>query len=485
MQRVEVHVGNAMSRLEAVRPEIMKLLRYELAYPAGEPGFVTKMNADGTVDKRWWDGYRRMLDYKGRLPSGLVPRVLRLLRKWSVGFEVRDHRERPAERVPLWRFKDGFELRDYQRTDCESAERWGRGVIDSPPRTGKTVMMAELLRRTSCLTVITSPTRPIAEQTHARLLDLLRDWSGQVDDISGDFCLLFGQPKSNKKQRALRRAHVVLTTAATAAAMPQSFWDKVECLIVDERHHQAAKTYHKISRLAVNAYYRWGFTGTNFRSNPGEQVALEVCLGRVVAQHGVEEMIQRGVLVRGHVEFWPVDGRGLRTAKYARARSEGIVTSAQRNELAAMAATDLVRRDRRVLVLVHELDHGERLRALIPNSEFVQGKDGDEVRRAVARLDSGELRCLIGSPVVGEGLDCPSADALVYAKGLKAKVTHVQDMFRVLTGGEGKKEAIIVDFADRFNKHAIEHSAQRLHNYCAMGLQVSVRQDLDKRQLTL
>jgi superfamily II DNA or RNA helicase len=488
-RRAQIHINNARSRIENVRPEIFRLLRHELSFMTGEPGWRRHMQADGSVKTHWWDGYRRLLQNNGSFPSGLLPRLIRLMRKWSVGFELNDHRRRPDEQVPLWAFRDDFELRGYQLADCDAAERWGRGIIDSPPRSGKTIMMAELLRRLSApLAVVTAPTKPIAEQTHAKLLELFRDWASPERDISDDFYLLTGgAPKSVKGNRALDRARVIIATADTAVTMPTAFWEKVEALIVDERHHQAAKTYHKLSDKAVNAYYRWGFTGTNFRSKGGEQIAMEACLGRVVVSHSIKEMTDQGVLVPAVVEFWPVDYDGLRTIKYARAYPKGVVESGERNELVALAAGKLLQEGRKVLVLVARIEHGERLATAIPGSQFIQGKDGEEVRRAVAKLDSGKLRCLIGSPVVGEGLDCPSASGLVYAKGNQAKVTHVQDVFRVMTGHPGKADAKIIDFADRHNEGLIEHSVERMRHYHEMGMRVEVlSQDaLDTRQLDL
>jgi len=488
-RKAQIHINNARSRLENVRPEIFKLLRHELSFMTGEPGWRRHMQADGSVKTHWWDGYRRLLQKNGSFPSGLLPRLSRLMHKWSVGYEVNDHRRRPPENVPLWRFRDDFELRDYQIADCDAAERWTRGVIDSPPRTGKTVMIAELLRRiSSSRAVVTAPTRPIAEQTYEKLLELFCDWAGMLPDLHGDFFLLVGgAPKSAKANRALDRARVVVATADSAVGMPDAFWEKTEALIVDERHHQAAKTYHKLSDKAVNAYWRWGFTGTNYRSKGGEQIALEACLGRTVASHSIQEMTERGVLVPAEVEFWPVDYDGLRTVKYQRAYPKGVVQSEVRNELVALAASNLLNEGRKVLVLVYRLEHGERLSQMIAGSQFVKGEDGDEVRRAVAKLDSGKLRCLIGSPVVGEGLDCPSADGLVYAKGNQAKVTHVQDVFRVMTGHPGKVNAKIIDFADRHNASLIEHSVARMQHYQDMGMKISVvpKEALDTRQLDL
>lgn len=479
MPRAKLHIHNSRSQIEGLRDDVFALLRYELSYPVAEPGMRAYSQADGSVKGVYWDGYARLMTKAGTFPSGLVPRAIRLLRKWQVGVEVRDCRKRPEEAVPRWSMSEEFKLRDYQLEACEAAERMGRGVIDSPPRTGKTVMMAELCRRVADTTVITSPTVPIAKQTHAALLELLvnhgQGWS--EGKPAWDFYLMTGgPPKSFKAKREAGRAVVYVCTAETAVAMSKEWWRKVRCLMVDERHHQAAlKTYGKMNDLATEAYWRWGFTGTNFRSNPAEQVALEACLGRSCASFSIADMRNRGVLVPGRVEFRTFEALPIpASTKFDKVYPRGIVRCQERNAQIADAALRLLEDGRRVLILVNRIEHGERLAAMGPGWRFVQAEDGDDVRKAVVQLDSGEISCVIGSPVVGEGLDIPTADALIYAKGMKARVTHTQDTFRVLTGGGGKKDAVVVDFVDRHNVKLLEHAISRMRNYVEMGLTVTI-----------
>lgn len=480
MPKAVLHVNNARSVIEGLRAETFKLLSYELAYPVAEPGQRVYPQRDGSAAKVvYWDGYARLLKPNGSFPSGLVPRAVRLLRKWRTGVEIRDERKRPMEGVPRWSLPDSFTLRDYQLEACDKAEQMTRGVFDSPPRTGKTVMMAEMARRVADTTVITAPTVPIAKQTHESLLELLVRHGGGWSQKDADFeiqLLTGGPPKSQRARRHLNRAVITVCTADTAVAMSKEWWRKVLCLMVDERHHQAAlKTYGQMNDLATGAFWRWGFTGTNFRSNPAEQVALEACLGRIVVSYSIGDMRQRGVLVPGRVRFMSCEAPPIgASVEFQKVYQRGVTRCDPRNATAAAAAAELQAAGRKVLVLVHRIEHGRRLESLIPGSRFVQAEDGDEVREVVAQLDRGELTCVIGSPVVGEGLDIPSADALIYAKGQKARVTHTQDTFRVLTAGGDKRDALIVDFVDRHNQKLLEHSIERMRNYHAMGLEVAI-----------
>lgn len=476
---IKLVVGNARTKVLNAPASIWDLLRYELSWKAGEPGARIHQQRDGSAVTRYWDGYKSLLRDSGSMPTGLVPRAARLLSKWSVPYLIEDARLRPAEALPRWS-KPDQPLWSHQQRAVDVAYRIGRGVIDSPPRSGKTRVISELVRLVSGPTVITAPTEPIARQTYERLVAMYRhaEWTRSVKDCSSDFYLLTGgPPKTAEERAACAQAIVWVATAATAALMPKEWWYGIECLMVDEHHHQASETYQGINELAVNAYWRWGFTGSNYRSDPSESIVLEAALGRTVISFSIADMTAAGVLVPGSVEFWPVDFSRLKTVPFSRAYAKGIAGSKQRNALVVAAVKELLADQRRVLVLVHEVAHGKFLADQIPGAVFVQG--GDEVGRLVAMLDTGKVSCVIGSPVVGEGLDCPGADALVYAKGKKARVTHTQDAFRVLTARPGKRPARIIDFADRFNTHTLEHSIERLRNYRAMGFEISVRKEVD------
>jgi superfamily II DNA or RNA helicase len=88
-----------------------------------------------------------------------------------------------------------------------------------------------------------------------------------------------------------------------------------------------------------------------------------------------------------------------------------------------------------------------------------------QVRVISSFLDNQEVKILLGTSLLGEGVDLPNVDALVYARGEKAEVTLTQNAYRVCTAIPGKREAIIVDFADRHHRHLIAHSEERLECY--------------------
>ena len=203
-----------------------------------------------------------------------------------------------------------------------------------------------------------------------------------------------------------------------------------------------------------------------FRSDQDEALALEACLGETLCSFSISDMMREGVIVPTKVFFYPVASKRLGSRnKFHSIYRKGVVDCEERNAMIVWAARSLVDQGRKVLILVHQIKHGQFLEKRIEGSVFIQGSDGDRVRAMTKELDAGKIRCVIGSPVIGEGLDIPLADAIIYAKGMKAQVTNTQDIFRVRTKLGEKTDAVIVDFADRHCDMLLDHSVDRLRNY--------------------
>jgi len=88
-----------------------------------------------------------------------------------------------------------------------------------------------------------------------------------------------------------------------------------------------------------------------------------------------------------------------------------------------------------------------------------------QVRVIESFLADQEVKILLGTSLLGEGVDLPYVDALVYARGEKAEVSLTQNAYRVCTAVPGKREAIIIDFADRHHRMLLDHSEERLEVY--------------------
>jgi superfamily II DNA or RNA helicase len=195
------------------------------------------------------------------------------------------------------------------------------------------------------------------------------------------------------------------------------------------------------------------------------------------------ELLRRGFLVPTRVAFVPIPAkpklRGVDNNFVTGHGKFGIHEHRIRNELVVEAVRLLYEAGRKVLVLVGTKAQGYAIqkralhfisgnsRAQFKSVEFVSTDVPRPVQNKIldSYLNDQEVKVLVGTSLLGEGVDLPNVDALVYARGEKAEVTLSQSAYRVCTAVSGKSDAVIVDFADRHHRKLLQHSRERLHTY--------------------
>lgn len=479
---VEFHVWNGRTAIRGAYPHLLDIIDKDLRYPSEMATALERGFAPPEVEATGWDGWIRLLHQPKTMdpwfPTGLLARIMRLTAAWQYPYRVIDHREKPEPGFPE---PPAIPLRDYQKAAVDTGEYYGRGVFDIPPRGGKTRSLSELIRRIALPTVWIAPTDRIVTQTFEVLEGFFgRNYAYQLVGTA------------NAPEAA--RHHIVVCTAATANLLPEEFYATRQVVVVDEWHHGAAKTYREIFAKCEHVYYRFGMTGTHFRSGE-DDLAMHSLLGESIFKISSQFLLDQGYLVPTRVVFLPVLAprlRGVPRGFITGHGKFGIHEHEYRNNLVTYAAVTLYHQGRKVLVLVGTKAQGRILQKMIagylaqpPNTEFKKveflstdtqrGKQGKIIE---AFLNTDEVRILIGTSLLGEGVDLPNVDGLVYARGEKAEVSLTQNAYRVCTKLEGKRDAVIVDFADRHNAKLLKHSKERLGVYYdEPTFQVSVLQD--------
>jgi superfamily II DNA or RNA helicase len=361
--------------------------------------------------------------------------------------------------------------RDYQLEAVAKSVKEGMGVLDMPPRSGKTRVMCEIHRQISLPTLWTAPTDRIVTQT-----------AGVLEDFFGKNYAM--QMVGLKDLEKAKKTKVIVCTTATAGKLPQEFYDTREMIVIDEWHHGAAKTYNQdIFSKCEHIFHRYGMTGTFFRSGE-DAMAMHALLAKTIYKVESQFLLDRGYLVPTKVVFLPMPRnpmlRGVAKSFVTGHGKYGIHEHQARNQLVAWAAVTLSRLGRKTLVLVGTKKQGYILKNhMMP---FFDGKGAgqrfdpvefvstDKVRPVQGEilesyLNDQEVKILLGTSLLGEGVDLPNTDALVYARGEKAEVSLKQNAYRVCTAVPGKTNAVIVDFADRHHGKLLKHSHGRLNVY--------------------
>jgi hypothetical protein len=180
----------------------------------------------------YWDGWVRVVQSDGRFPTGLLKHVERQLSlRASEPYTVLDERVTPERGRAL---TPDVPLYTFQSEAVESAIVAGRGVIDLPPRSGKTRIAIAIVAGLGVPTLYVTPGVGLVNQTVEAFNEF---YPGIAVGQSG-------KPNA-KERRALTRTLVWVTTPQTAINLPNMHARQL--LIFDEFHHAAATTWQAVS----------------------------------------------------------------------------------------------------------------------------------------------------------------------------------------------------------------------------------------------
>lgn len=446
--------GNAFSEIHGAPYHFIAAIRRQLAIPLAPTNDEGERRARetrfGEVFKHEGVPWGSLVRIDNRVPAGLTAYVLALAKHHGLPCEYRDIRPRPEDNVPWWSVKAPW--RPYQDDVHKRILEYGSGVIDAPPRSGKTLMAARAIDTIALNTVYVAPSVQIVRQTYEVFCKLWgEDYVARLD---GD---------ATERQRDVSKP-IVVATAASAIRMPAEWWKTRAVLVIDEFHHAAAETYHRINELASEAYYRLCFTGTHFRT-AGDDLAMAAVCSQVLRRIEISELVDGRYLASPRIVFAPVPGKKLvPPIPWEEAYEQGIVQHEGRNVRVAQIANAIGNQNGiPTIVLVKRRAHADLLGEMIPNSVVVKGGEGVLTSTAVKRFADGEGYVLIGTSVIGEGVDLPRASALVYAAGGDASVQMMQSYFRPLTASATKSVGLIYDFHDDHGTDTLKkHAASRL-----------------------
>ena len=377
-------------------------------------------------------------------PSGLLPRVLDWLTVRELKYDLEDLRIEPKRNSVKIMTKVPFpELRYYQLDAIDKFNLDGRGIVVLPTGTGKSILCAKIIWELGVKTLIITPNKSITDMMEEVMSKHFG--TGLVEVL-------------NTKTTKIKKAISICNIQALIKINPEVFINQ-DAVIIDEFHHSSASTYQEVNlKHLKNTYFRLGLTATNFR-NDGSDLALEGVLSEVLYEYEIPKAIKDGFLVKPEFIIM-ANGIQIQETNYQKVYKKGIVLNEDRNSTIAEIAER--EKDAKTIILVQYKEHGEILKGLIPWAEFIHGEEKDSDReRMMKDFKDGDLKCLIGTSVIGEGVDLPCAEVLIMAGGGKARSQVIQNIGRVLRIYPGKEKAIIYDFRDLDGGFLEEHSIER------------------------
>lgn len=471
MNIIKFIINNSLTTIQDPSDEVEDALWNNLAYL--RPG---AKHAKGYYDKKTkkWIMYNEINKYirlydtnKKSFPTGLLTEAKIIIEALGpCKITITDYRRPPQREVPLPR-KLQIPLRKYQENAVDTAIYSGRGTIESATGTGKTVLIQEIIYRRRVPTLVIVPTISLLQQTTDFLTKVFG--TSKVGVIGGG-----SKPTKFKP--------IVVSTIQSLIKYPQAFFDKFDQLIIDESHHASAETYRVLNETRWNhIYYRYFLTGTAFR-NSGDDLGLKGVIGDKIFEYTAPAAIKDGWLCPVKFIMYPFKHGSLARTVGTNWKKENsllivgalktgdddIIYYNEYHEYVANIANAINNAPTQIptIIFVKEIHHGLALQQRIPGSQFVTGEEKKSVNKKILKdFCDKKFNILIGTQIIGEGVDLPPAQVGIMACGGKAKSDIIQKIGRFLRPNNGKSHATIIDFIHENAMYLRVHSNKRINIY--------------------
>lgn len=399
----------------------------------------------------WLDG--------NKFPTGHLNIVRDVLSELSANYSVDDRREKPEQYLILpWKNKP-FEPRYYQEAMIKLGLDNGRGVFESAVGTGKSLIMTYLIKELAVNSLVVVPSRGLLEQLYRDL----ECWFGQGKVQMVDS----GKVRKGGSLKPIRVITIQSLAALQKSGDLQLLISDVDALFLDEFHHAGSASYTNLLPEIKSIYFRFGFTGT-FLRNDNKSLDMWGFLSNKLYTYPAWKAIEEGFLTPVNVITYQLDGKKGR--KYQSEYDHNYCGSQEILNTVHQICCD-ADSGAQILILVNKKDKAgkifhEFLEMQGIDNAYISGDDTKEhINDTIVAFNDKKIRILIGSSVIGEGIDVRSTDHLIMCQGGKSEITVVQAVGRAVRLYEGKNIACVHDFNFINTKYMSKHFYQRKDIY--------------------
>ena len=303
-----------------------------------------------------------------------------------------------------------------------------RIIVQSPPRTGKTVVMSEIARRA------TVKNRRVLFLIHRK--EVLEQANATFKEQGVDFDLL----TSGMVQTLTRRVDKL---------------DAPHIILVDEAHHALSKSYRRILDKFKDAYVLL-FTATPVRLGREQldQVADDIVLGK-----SIKELTAAGFLAPFRYYQPPA---GFNQSELKLSSTGDYTNKSITSALQSCLYGDLVSHYKRLaagkqaVCYCHSIDAAKHAAAEFNKNGIAAAEvDGTTPRserdELVKKFRDGAIKVMVNVNLFTEGVDLPDVDAVILARPTSSLSLYLQFAMRCLNPRAGKV-AVIIDHANNVEK---------------------------------
>lgn len=388
-------------------------------------------------------------------PTGHLNIVRETLRVTQVAYQEIDNREVPKNTGIFKWYNRPPTPRYYQLEMIALGLKEGRGVFEAAVGTGKSLILARILKELSVTSLIIVPSVALGLQLENSFVE----WFGRhmVETVTTK------RIRGGKRLKPIRIATIQTLASLQKTGEIVDLVSDVRALFVDEIHHAGSASYTNLLGVIDHIYYRFGFTGT-FLRNDSKSLDMWGFLSNVLFRYPAHLAISEGFLTPVQVTVYELYGKPSRS--YPKEYDNNYCGSQELlnkvKELCCSAGDN-----EQVLILVKNKDKAgkifhEYLSMYGIDNAYISGDDSKEtINESIRSFNEKKIRVLIGSSVIGEGIDVRSTDHLIMCQGGKSEIVIVQAVGRGVRLFEGKKVAHVHDFDFVNTKYMRKHLAQR------------------------
>lgn len=451
---MEIVVGVLKSKIKTDNPKLLKAL-VDLYTFQDQNAFFSPAYKRG-----YWDGKKRFISKTGIFSTGLLDNILADLKKIECDPKItlKDHPGyiRGFNEVPAK--IDGFDYYDFQSNLIHNATYQHRGIIKSPTGSGKTLILAGLLK-----TIDTNRDNAVILFNAKQLLKQTYDFLENCGFTDLGIC--FGE--------GFIPGRIMLCTVQSIEKIIDTHLDSARYLFVDEVHEFANG---KTTLAAINSFpkavYRFGFTAT-VPSKDIPKNNLIGAFGPVIEAVSTSALVEEGKLTKPVIQLIKIMKETPLDGTYREVYEEAIVENNHRNDIIAKVVDKIRERGEcKILIIVQSLKHGRILNELIPDSDYLEGEDSIETRYdTINKFRKRKKSVLIGTKILQTGVNIEEVTHLINARGMKSDIATLQALGRALRRHDSKDKVYIYDFLDNA-KYLRAHSLARKKHYYKEGHEV-------------
>lgn len=338
-----------------------------------------------------------------------------------------------------------FKLHDYQtRLVNEARQKLAEGnrgvLIQSPPGSGKSVVIAEVIKLTT-------------------------DRGGHVLFIVHRKELI-EQIERTLIKHEVNLSRVTIMTVTKAKNRLHKMQEPT-LIVTDETHHSRASTYRAIYDHFSDAF-RLGFTATPYRMN-----------GK-----GFTDIYDTAVF--GKSVDWLIENNNLAPFKYysvnlsdeqkLKESSTGDYTKASIDDAIGTAIFgDVVSHyrklanGRRTILYAHSVESSKQI-AEVFKKEGIEAVHADattnklERERIMQDFRDGRIQVLCNVDLISEGFDVPDCSCVIQMRPTASLVLYMQQAMRSMRY-QPNKQAIIIDHVGNYSRHGLPNAEHDWHQY--------------------